>query len=84
MLEYNVRAGTIIGYVGAGGIGTLLYTYQEFYQWSRFAAVLCFILIIVTILDLAGSRLRAALTGTDTSANESIKPTTAKSSAAAS
>jgi phosphonate ABC transporter permease subunit PhnE len=65
MLEYNVRAGTIIGYVGAGGIGTLLYTYQEFYQWDRFAAVLCFILVIVTVLDLAGARLRAALLGHD-------------------
>jgi phosphonate transport system permease protein len=64
MLEYNVRAGTIIGYVGAGGIGTLLYTYQEFYQWNKFAAVLCFILVIVTVLDLAASRLRTALTGT--------------------
>jgi phosphonate transport system permease protein len=63
MLEYNVRAGTIIGYVGAGGIGTLLYTYQEFYQWSRFAAVLCLILTVVTALDLAGARLRAALAG---------------------
>jgi phosphonate transport system permease protein len=79
MLEYNVRAGTIIGYVGAGGIGTLLYTYQEFYQWSRFAAVLFFILIIVTLLDVAGSRLRAALTGTDAPAAEK----TAKPAAAA-
>jgi phosphonate transport system permease protein len=61
MLEYNVRAGTIIGYVGAGGVGTLLYTYQEFYQWNKFATVLCFILAIVTGLDLAGSRLRATL-----------------------
>jgi phosphonate transport system permease protein len=65
MLEYNVRAGTIIGYVGAGGIGTLLYTYQEFYQWNRFATVLCFILVIVTLLDLAGAKLRAALTGNE-------------------
>jgi phosphonate transport system permease protein len=61
MLEYNVRAGTIIGYVGAGGIGTLLYTYQEFYQWNKFAAVLCFILLIVTVLDVASARLRSAL-----------------------
>lgn len=62
MLEYNVRAGTIIGYVGAGGVGTLLHTYQEFYQWDRFAAVLCFILVIVTVLDVAASRLRRQLT----------------------
>jgi phosphonate transport system permease protein len=75
MLEYNVRAGSIIGYVGAGGIGTLLYTYQEFYQWDRFAAVLCFILLIVTVLDLAGSRLRAALTGTDSPASDPPKTT---------
>jgi phosphonate transport system permease protein len=78
MLEYNVRAGTIIGYVGAGGIGTLLYTYQEFYQWSRFAAVLFFILIIVTLLDVAGSRLRAALTGIDApAAGKTAKPSVA-------
>jgi phosphonate transport system permease protein len=76
MLEYNVRAGTIIGYVGAGGIGTLLYTYQEFYQWDRFAAVLCFILVVVTVLDLAGARLRAALLGHDST--DRVKPATTR------
>jgi phosphonate transport system permease protein len=58
MLEYNVRAGTIIA-TWSGGIGTLLYTLQEFYQWNKFAAVLCFILVIVTA-DLPASRLRSA------------------------
>jgi len=58
MLEYNLRSAAIIGYVGAGGIGVWLHTYQEFYQWDKFATVLCIILIAVLILDATGSRLR--------------------------
>ena len=58
MLEYNIRAAAIIGYVGAGGIGTWLHTYQEYYQWDKFAAVLCCILVLVLILDFAGERIR--------------------------
>lgn len=76
MLEYNVRAGTIIGYVGAGGIGTLLYTYQEFYQWNKFAAVLCFILGIVTLLDVAGARLRAVFFPAQNDSTESARQKT--------
>jgi phosphonate transport system permease protein len=58
MLEYNVRSAAIVGYVGAGGIGTWLHTYQEYYQWDKFAAVLVCILVVVLILDFAGSRIR--------------------------
>lgn len=58
MLEYNIRSAAIIGYVGAGGIGVWLHSYQEFYQWDRFAAVLCCILAIVIVLDFAGGRIR--------------------------
>jgi phosphonate transport system permease protein len=61
MLEYNLRSAAIIGYVGAGGIGVWLHTYQEFYQWDKFAAVLCVILAVVLLLDAAGSRLRKHL-----------------------
>lgn len=61
MLEYNIRSAAIIGYVGAGGIGTWLHTYQEFYQWNKFAAVLTCILAAVIILDFAGSRIRREL-----------------------
>jgi phosphonate transport system permease protein len=58
MLEYNIRSASIVGYVGAGGVGVLLHIYQEFYQWDRFATVLIFILGLVTILDLAGEWVR--------------------------
>lgn len=58
MLEYNIRSASIIGYVGAGGIGLQLYTYQEFHQWDKFATVLICILIVVSILDLLGGGIR--------------------------
>lgn len=58
MLEYNIRSASIIGYVGAGGIGIWLHTYQELGQWDRFCAVLCCILAIVLVLDYVGERIR--------------------------
>ena len=64
MLEYNIRSASIVGYVGAGGIGVWLHTYQEFYQWDKFAAVLACILAAVILLDLGGSRLRRTLAPT--------------------
>lgn len=67
MLEYNIRSAAIIGYVGAGGIGVLLHTYQEYGQWQRFATVLIFILMLVTLLDFLGEWLRRKLAGSLTS-----------------
>jgi phosphonate transport system permease protein len=58
MLEYNIRSASIIGYVGAGGVGLQLYTYQEYYQWDKFAAVLLFILVLVSLLDFLGEWVR--------------------------
>ncbi|HRJ72950.1 MAG TPA: phosphonate ABC transporter, permease protein PhnE [Terrimicrobiaceae bacterium] len=61
MLEYNIRSASIVGYVGAGGVGVLLHVYQEYYQWDRFATVLLFILALVSFLDLAGEKIRRQL-----------------------
>lgn len=60
MLEYNIRSAAIIGYVGAGGIGVWLHTYQEFGQWDKFSAVLFCILVVVFFLDFLGSKLRGS------------------------
>jgi len=62
MLEYNIRSATIIGYVGAGGVGLQLYTYQEYYQWDRFATVLLFMLAVVSLLDFLGESIRRKIT----------------------
>jgi phosphonate transport system permease protein len=62
MLEYNIRSASIIGYVGAGGLGLQLHAYQEFHQWDRFATVLGCILLVVTLLDFLSERIRQRIT----------------------
>jgi len=62
MLEYNVRSASIIGYVGAGGIGLHLKLYAESADsWNKFSMVLLCILIIVTILDFTGEKIRKSI-----------------------
>jgi phosphonate transport system permease protein len=58
MFEYNIRSASIVGYVGAGGLGLQLLRYQEFNQWERFATVLLCIFVVVTLLDFISGRLR--------------------------
>lgn len=62
MLEYNVRSASIIGYVGAGGIGLHLKLYAESADsWNKFSLVLLCILVIVTVLDFAGEKIRKSI-----------------------
>lgn len=59
MLEYNVRSASIIGYVGAGGIGMDLALYADSANsWDKFCTVLLCILAVVTFLDLLGESIR--------------------------
>lgn len=62
MLEYNLRAASIIGYVGAGGLGMQLASYYEYYAWEKVATVLIFILALVSLLDLLGEWVRGRIT----------------------
>ena len=62
MLEYNVRSASIIGYVGAGGIGLHLKLYAESADsWNKFSMVLLCMLLIVSILDLIGEKVRKSI-----------------------
>jgi len=61
MLEYNLRSAAIIGFVGAGGVGVHLHTYQEYGQWHKFSTVLILIFFVVIGLDVLGQRLRKRL-----------------------
>ncbi|MDX2227205.1 MAG: phosphonate ABC transporter, permease protein PhnE [Verrucomicrobiae bacterium] len=75
MLEYNIRSASIIGYVGAGGVGVLLHTYQEFSNWDKFATVLIYILLIVTVLDFIGEKVRRQITVHTQSATQKVAVT---------
>jgi phosphonate transport system permease protein len=61
MFEYNVRAASILGVVGAGGVGYYLYSYVNSFQYDRAATALLLLLLVVTAIDAASSRLRRRL-----------------------
>jgi phosphonate transport system permease protein len=59
--ELNVRASTVIGVVGAGGIGTLLFTQYRFFQWSNVSVIVIELFVIVLAIELISIRLRRRL-----------------------
>jgi len=56
--EYNFRASTVMGMVGAGGIGFELMSSLRIMQYRDVSAILLVILIMVTIVDGSGQFLR--------------------------
>jgi len=56
--ESNVRAATVVGMVGAGGIGVALWDVIRAFQFDRTAAVLIMIVVTVTLVDLLSARIR--------------------------
>jgi phosphonate transport system permease protein len=59
--EFNVRASTVLGVVGAGGIGQELKNSMDLLDFQRLFTIFAVILIVVTVLDLVSSWLRAKL-----------------------
>jgi phosphonate transport system permease protein len=56
--ESNVRSATVVGMVGAGGIGVILWEIIRGFQYNQTCAVLLMIVLTVTIIDVLSSRLR--------------------------
>ena len=61
--EINVRASSIIGFVGAGGIGQELNRVISFYSDDRVMAVLILVILTVTVIDLISERIRHRFIG---------------------
>jgi phosphonate transport system permease protein len=59
--EFNVRASTVLGVVGAGGIGLELKNSMDLLDFSRLFTIIALILVVVTILDQFSSWLRKRL-----------------------
>ena len=62
MFEYNVRHGTVIGIVGAGGIGYYINLYLRFLQYDKVVAYLIIIFVAVLLLDQASILARSVFT----------------------
>jgi phosphonate transport system permease protein len=58
MLEYNIRAASVLGIVGAGGIGHELKMAVEWGNWHVVGALLLLFGAVVLVVDSASSHLR--------------------------
>jgi phosphonate transport system permease protein len=63
MFESNVRSATILGIVGAGGIGFQLSDRIRAHQWEEASFILLVILVTVACIDWLSKRLRLRLIG---------------------
>jgi len=62
-IESNTRSATIIGVVGAGGIGLHLSEQIRVLEWKQVSFLILLILISVAAIDFISGRLRAAMAG---------------------
>jgi phosphonate transport system permease protein len=60
--ESNVRSASVVGMVGAGGIGVVLYEVIRGFQYAQTAALLLVIIGTVTLIDLGSAQLRRRYT----------------------
>lgn len=61
--EINVRGATVIGFVGAGGIGQELYQVISFNYYEEISAIVVLIIIVVATIDMVSERLRSIAMG---------------------
>jgi phosphonate transport system permease protein len=61
--ESNTRSATVIGIVGAGGIGLYLSNEINQQNWDHVAFLIIVILVTVVVIDSISSRLRFAIIG---------------------
>ncbi len=60
--ESNVRSATVVGLVGAGGIGQIFFEAFRGFDYAATSAIMIIIIVTVTLLDLASQRLRKMVT----------------------
>jgi phosphonate transport system permease protein len=62
-IESNTRSATIIGIVGAGGIGLQLAEQIRVLEWQKVSFLILMILVAVAVIDWISSKLRFAIIG---------------------
>ena len=59
--ELNIRAATVIGIVGAGGIGYLLRGQYQFFNWSNVSVIIIVLFVCVFFIEMVSIWLRRRL-----------------------
>lgn len=62
LFEGNVRGATILGLVGAGGIGLELTTAMRMYDYGHLSAIIICIIVLVTLIDQGSALIRRRIT----------------------
>lgn len=60
--ESNARSATVLGLIGAGGIGQILFEAVRAFDYQRTAAIVLVIVIAVSLIDMMSQLLRKRLT----------------------
>jgi phosphonate transport system permease protein len=59
--ESNARSATVLGLIGAGGIGQLLFDSLNAFKYSSTAAIVIVIIVAVSLIDLLSQAMRSRL-----------------------
>lgn len=59
--ESNARSATVLGLIGAGGIGQTLFETLNSFAFSQLSAIVLVIIVAVTIIDLISQAIRSRL-----------------------
>ncbi|MGL5675226.1 MAG: phosphonate ABC transporter, permease protein PhnE [Cellulosilyticaceae bacterium] len=59
--DMNLRDATVLGLVGAGGIGAPLIFAMNAYKWHQVGAILAGLIVLVLIVELISSKIRVKL-----------------------
>ncbi|MGE5865356.1 MAG: phosphonate ABC transporter, permease protein PhnE [Rhizobacter sp.] len=59
--EFNIRDSTILGLIGAGGLGLLISEAVSLFQWSRLATIMIVVVALVMAFDTLSRRIRESL-----------------------
>jgi phosphonate transport system permease protein len=59
--EINVRASTILGYIGAGGIGLQLKNTLDMFSYNQTGMIILVVFLVVLVIDFVSTKAREAL-----------------------
>jgi phosphonate transport system permease protein len=62
VFESNIRSATILGIVGAGGVGFVLSKYMALFQYQYLMGAIVILVVVVTGIDRISDSIRRRLT----------------------
>ena len=60
--EINIKDASVLGLVGAGGIGAPLIFEMNAFNWEKVGAILCGLIVLVLVVEILSTKIRTKLT----------------------